>query len=117
AVIDEHAAGALGVLLIQQQLQGRLRAYQVGGAELRGEGTAILSKIRLSRAPIGGQRGAPGSRHGAVPTDAVEALARLADGLLGGAKLTCQAVALHLILANLARDALDFRLDRLKLGL
>ena len=56
AVVHEHATRARRVLLVEQQLQRLLAADQVGGAQLPGQGSPVLSQIGLPRPSFGGQR-------------------------------------------------------------
>ena len=118
AVVDEHAPGERRVLLVEQQLQGLLAADEVGRAHLPGERGAVLGELRLARRASRwqGRRAArpPRLRSRRTSSSAPRACRRptfprrAAPG---------EAVALDLLGAHLAGDALDLRLDRLQLRL
>ena len=78
-VVDEHAPGAGGILLIQEQLQRLLVTYQISGPELSREGGAALGDARLRVTLLRGQRGPARRPLGSLVAHAVEGFPRLAD--------------------------------------
>ena len=79
AVVDEHAAGALRILLIQKELQRLLLPDEVGGAQLSRQCTAVLRQIGFPRLLLRGKRGALGGAFRAAAADPIQALPRLPD--------------------------------------
>src|SRR6185312_6855480 len=72
AVVDEHASGPLGVLLIQQELQRLFAPDQIGRAQLPRQGTAVLAQVPFPRALFSGERSTFGGTFRAAPPDLVQ---------------------------------------------
>src|SRR6185312_10776952 len=117
AVVGEHAPGERRVLLVEEQLERLLPADQVGGAHLPGERGAVVAELARARLLLGGERGAARRALGALAAHVDPGLARPSHRQLRAPQLARQAVALDLLAAHLAADALDLGLDRLRLFL
>ena len=117
AVVDEQAAGARRILLIEQQLQGLLGTDEIGGTQLARQAPArALARARLVAMLILREHGAPCGALRMLALHLLQAIARAADRDFGLAQLAAEAVALELIAVDLACDPLDLRLDGLQLS-
>ncbi len=93
-VVDKHAAGAGRVFLVEQQLQRLFAPNQIGRAQLPGQSITIARELGLKLALVRGKRSAARCAYGALAAQ----------------------IALHLLLADLLGDPLDFGRDGFQLG-
>ncbi|MCW5571973.1 MAG: hypothetical protein KIT37_02975 [Steroidobacteraceae bacterium] len=117
AVVREHAPGARGILLFQQQLQRLFAADHVGTAQLAGERALLRGERGLVIGLLARQRGAARRALAALAPQPRELTAGFGHRDLGRAQVAGELVAVDRIALRLGRNLRDFGLDRLQVGL